>query len=144
MLLRGVRYYLPELLSFTDNRLVCGMNYQIHVPVYNASFKETGNFTAELSYSTSNAPDALKPEGKTPLASTMISLGGWNNDRNNNKGWLVFDVPAYATQGISSGNYYLWVELDTTKNFDEVHESRMSADKITVRITAETTRAIHR
>ncbi|MBQ7219770.1 MAG: hypothetical protein IJS28_02200 [Synergistaceae bacterium] len=103
MQLRGMRYYLPELLSFTDNRLICGLDYQIHVPVYNASFKTTGNFTARLSYSTGNDPAS----SKTALATTTISLNGWSNDRNNNKGWLVFNVPGSATRSIASGNYLL-------------------------------------
>ena len=128
MQLRGMRYYLPELLSFTDNRLICGLDYKIHVPVYNASFKATENFTARLSYSTSNAPNATK----TALATTTISLGGWSNDRNNNKGWLVFNMPGSLTQSIASGNYYLWVELDTTNAVAEVHEARMAANNTTV------------
>ena len=128
MQLRGMRYYLPELLSFTDNRLITGLDYQIHVPVYNASFKDTGNFTARLSYSASNEPTAAK----TALATTTISLGGWSNDRNNNKGWLIFNVPGSMTQNIASGNYYLWVELDTGNAIDEVHEARMAADTSTV------------
>ena len=128
MRLRGMRFYLPELLSFTDNRLICGLDYKIHVPVYNASFKATGNFTALLSYSTSNEPTAKK----IALATTTISLGGWNNNRNDNKGWLVFNVPGSATQNITSGNYYLWVELDTTGAVAEVHESRMKSDNKTV------------
>ena len=129
MQLRGMRYYLPELLSFTDNRLITGLDYQIHVPVYNASFKASGTFTARLSYSASNEPNAAK----TALATTTISLNGWSNDRNQNKGWLVFKVPGSATQNISSGNYYLWVELDTGSAVDEVHESRMASDNRTVR-----------
>ena len=128
MQLRGMRYYLPELLSFTDNRLICGLDYKIHVPVYNASFKATGNFTARLSYSTGNDPASAK----TALATTTISLNGWNNDRNDNKGWLVFNMPGSATRSIASGNYYLWVELDTTSAVDEVHEARMASDNKTV------------
>ena len=58
--------YVKELLSFTDNRLIYGLDYKIHVPVYNDSFKTTGNFTAQLSYSESSAPNA----GKTPIATT--------------------------------------------------------------------------
>ena len=128
MQLRGMRYYLPELLGFTDNRLVCGLDYKIHVPVYNASFKATDNFTARLSYSESDDIASAK----TALATTTISLGGWDNNRNQNKGWLVFDVPGSATQSIASGNYYFWVELDTTGAVDEVHESRMASDNRTV------------
>ena len=104
------------------------MNYKIHVPVYNANFRNTETFTARLSYSTGNLPAS----NKTTLATTTLVLGGWSNERNNNKGWLVFDVPGSATQNIADGIYYLWVELDTTNAVDEVYEARMASDNRTV------------
>ena len=41
-------------------------------------------------------------------------------------------MPGSATRSIASGNYYLWVELDTTSAVDEVHEARMASDNKTV------------
>ncbi|MBQ9404260.1 MAG: hypothetical protein IJU15_04680, partial [Synergistaceae bacterium] len=71
MKIRGVRFYMPDFAFFTDNRLVNGQNYEIRVPLYNASFKDTGSFNVRLSWADGNSPTATK----TPIATTSVTLG---------------------------------------------------------------------
>lgn len=49
MQIRGIKFYVPDFAFFSDNRLINEMNYEIRVPLYNASFKDTGNFNVRLS-----------------------------------------------------------------------------------------------
>ena len=127
--LRGMRFYLPKLNKFTDSDLVNGLAYEIRVPVYNASFKNTGNFKVRLSRTTNPhvAEKDLFKAPKTQIGEVTMSLKGWDNTRSeNNKGWAVFK---WTPTGIARGTYYFYVEIDpdnTLKN--EVHESRFAAD----------------
>ncbi|MBQ7267749.1 MAG: hypothetical protein IJR11_05200, partial [Synergistaceae bacterium] len=126
MKIRGIRFYAPDFAFFTDNRLVNGQNYEIRVPLYNASFKDTGNFNVRLSWTTENSPTAAK----TPIATISMSLGGWKNDSNNNKGWAVFNWIPNLT---SKKQYYLYVEIDPENALDEVHEARYQANSTMIR-----------
>ncbi len=121
MKIRGVRFYMPDFAFFTDNRLVNGQNYEIRVPLYNASFKGTGSFNVRLSWATDNSPTATK----TPIATTSVTLGGWSNTGNNNKGTAVFNWRPNLTP---NKQYYLYVEIDPENALDEVHEGRYQAD----------------
>ncbi len=60
MQIRGIKFYVPDFAFFSDNRLVNGMNYEIRVPLYNASFKDTGNFKVRLSWANDNSMTAAK------------------------------------------------------------------------------------
>ena len=126
MKIRGVRFYAPDFAFFTDNRLVNGQNYEIRVPLYNASFKDTGNFNVRLSWTTENSPTAAK----TPIGTVSMSLGGWKNDKTNNRGWAVFNWTPNLT---SKKQYFLYVEIDPDNALDEVHEARNEANSTTVR-----------
>ncbi|MBQ3398623.1 MAG: hypothetical protein IJG51_07035, partial [Synergistaceae bacterium] len=126
MKIRGVRFYAPDFAFFTDNRLVNGQNYEIRVPLYNASFKDTGNFNVRLSWTTENSPTAAK----TPIGTVSMSLGGWKNDKTNNRGWAVFNWTPNLT---SKKQYYLYVEIDPDNVLDEVHEARYESNSTTVR-----------
>ena len=111
---------MPSYAFYTDNRLVIGEKYKIRVPLYNASFKDTGNFTVKLSYTTDNDSKAAKTE----IATTTLSLGRWQNDKDNNKGWAEFDW----TPNIKAGSYYFYVEIDPDKKLNEVHEEKSEND----------------
>ncbi len=88
MNIRGIKFYMPDYAFFSDNRLMNGQDYEIRVPLYNASFVETSkDFTVRLSWSSSNSPKAQK----NMIAETSMKLGGWRNDKNNNKGWAIFN-----------------------------------------------------
>ncbi|MBQ6971691.1 MAG: hypothetical protein IJP86_04965, partial [Synergistaceae bacterium] len=126
MKIRGIRFYAPDFAFFTDNRLVNGQKYEIRVPLYNASFKDTGNFNVRLSWTTENSPTAAK----TPIGTVSMSLGGWKNDSNNNKGWAVFNWIPNLT---SKKQYYLYVEIDPENALDEVHEARYQANSTMIR-----------
>ena len=119
-LLRGMRFFLPEYLFYTDNRLVNGETYKIRVPLYNASFKDSGNFTVRLSYASDNTAKAAK----TAIATTTLSLGKWDNTKNNNKGWADFNW----TPNLKAGKYYFYVEIDPENKLKEVHEAKSAAD----------------
>lgn len=117
MMLRGMRFTVPSTGLDSDNRLVYGLPYKISVPVYNASFLDTDEFTVRLSYVKNNVPTAAK----TLITEKKISLKGWINTEDRNKGWVDFDW----TPDIASGNYYFYVEIDPENQLEEVHESRL-------------------
>ncbi|MBQ7665995.1 MAG: hypothetical protein IJS42_04700, partial [Synergistaceae bacterium] len=127
MRIRGVKFYVPDFAFFSDNRLVNGQNYEIRVPLYNASFKDTGNFTVRLSWAETNTLSA----NKNLIGETTVSLGGWKNDKNNNKGTAIFNwTPNFTLNASSKRNYYLYVEIDPQNNLSEVHEGRYSGSTI--------------
>ena len=125
MQIRGIKFYVPDFAFFSDNRLINGMNYEIRVPLYNASFKDTGNFNVRLSWADDNSPTA----NKNTIATVSMSLGGWRNDKNNNKGWAVFNWTPNLT---TNSQYYLYVEIDPDNAITEVHEGRYKSDNTTI------------
>ncbi len=122
MQIRGVKFYMPDFAFLTDNRLVTGQNYEIRVPLYNASFKDTDDFIVRLSLASDNTMSAKK----TTIAETTMRLGGWKNGTNNNKGTAVFNWTANISsdQDSKKKNFYLYVEIDPENKLAEVHEAR--------------------
>ena len=60
-----------------------------------------------------------------------MSLGGWKNGSNNNKGWAVFNWTPNITSSSATiwgpnqnKEYYLYVEIDPASKLPEVHEAR--------------------
>ncbi|MBR4197136.1 MAG: hypothetical protein IKQ95_10595 [Synergistaceae bacterium] len=130
-LLRGIRYYVPELALDSNSQLLGGLTYKISVPLYNASFLDTGDFEVRLSYVSKDAFDAENPrttmDKLQPIQTITMSMGGWSNAKSSaNKGWAEFtwDVP----QTLEKGDYYFYVQIDPGKHLEEVHESRLSDD----------------
>ena len=130
-LLRGIRYYVPELALDSNSQLLGGLTYKISVPLYNASFLDTGDFEVRLSYVSKDAFDAENPrttmDKLQPIQTITMSMGGWSNAQSSaNKGWAEFtwDVP----QTLEKGDYYFYVQIDPGKHLEEVHESRLSDD----------------
>ena len=135
MNIRGMRFYVPELDLLSDTEFLAGLTYTIRVPLYNASFKDTGNFAVRLSYAAANDFDIESPHKSMNALKEIqtlrnVSLGGWENAySDNNKGWAEFTwkVPANT----KSGNYRFVVQIDPEGKLQEVHESRLdSAGKI--------------
>ncbi|MBQ7155946.1 MAG: hypothetical protein IJR85_10395, partial [Synergistaceae bacterium] len=126
MKIRGIRFYVPDFAFYSDNRLLNGLKYEIRVPMYNASFKDTGSFNVRLSWANDNSPTAQK----TPIGTVSMTLGGWKNEGNNNKGTAVFEWTPNLTPG---RQYYFYVEIDPDNALDEVHEARYEADNTTIR-----------
>ena len=58
-----------------------------------------------------------------------MSLGDWRNDKNNNKGWAVFNWTPNLT---TNSQYYLYVEIDPDNAVSEVHEGRYKSDNTTI------------
>ncbi|MBQ7733030.1 MAG: hypothetical protein IJT58_03315 [Synergistaceae bacterium] len=130
MEIRGIKFYAPDFAFLTDNRIVNGQNYEIRVPLYNASFKDTGDFTVRLSWIENIKNLSSIPENdKHTIGEVTMSLGGWSNDKNNNKGWAVFNwTPDFK---VTKRAYYFYVEVDSRNDIkDEVHEARHSNGKI--------------
>ena len=125
MKIRGIRFYMPDFSFFTDKRLVNGQNYEIRVPLYNASFVDTGNFNVRLSWTTDNSPTSPK----TVIGTVSMTLGGWRNDKTNNRGTAVFNWQPNIPKG---DNYYFYVEIDPENAITEVHEGRYRADNTTL------------
>ena len=122
--IRGIRFYVPDFAFYSDNRLMKGLKYEIRVPLYNASFKDTGNFIVTLSYTESNdiASVVNKSTNKQTIGTHAVSLGGWNNKKNNNKGTAVFEWTPPMT--LTPKQYYFYVEIDPVHRLSEVHEER--------------------
>ena len=130
MQIRGIRFYVPDFAFYSDNRLVNGLKYEIRVPLYNASFKDTGNFNVRLSWATDNSPTATK----TPIGTVTMSLEGWSNDGDKNKGTAKFEWTPNLTSNKKASNkkYYFYVEIDPDTALDEVHEARYNTDNATI------------
>ena len=123
--IRGMKFYMPDFAFFSDNRLMNGQDYEIRVPLYNASFIDTDDFTVRLSWTKDNSIKATK----NTIATTSIKLGGWKNDKNNNKGWAVFNwTPNLTSCRGTKKPYYFYVEIDPANALDEVHEERYNED----------------
>lgn len=130
--LRGVRFYVPSLDLDSNNALLGGLQYKISVPVYNASFKDTGDFEVSLSYFADSdvrlaAPNTDFKKNPSPLhhiETIKMSLRGWQNGSDLNKGWAEFtwDVP----EDLTDGHYYFYVQIDPSHGLTEVHESRLN------------------
>ncbi len=125
MKIRGIRFYMPDFSFLTDNRLVNGQNYEIRVPLYNASFVDTGKFNVRLSWTTDNSPTFPK----TVIGTVSMTLGGWRNDKTNNRGTAVFNWRPNIPKG---DKYYFYVEIDPENAITEVHEGRYRADNTTL------------
>ena len=122
MQIRGIRFYAPDFAFFTDNRLINGQHYEIRVPLYNASFKDTGDFNVRLSWANDNSPSATK----TIIGDVTMNLKGWSNNNNNNKGTAEFVWTPNLTSNKKASNkkYYFYVEIDPSNSLTEVHEAR--------------------
>ena len=129
MKIRGMRFSVPELgILNSDSKLLAGLTYHISLPIYNASFVDTGSFDVKLSYvKRVDQRNPMYSEGLQEIGRDTLSLGKWNNTiSNNNKGWAEFDwkVPDVA----ESGQYYFLIQIDPDVNLREVHDARLSAD----------------
>ena len=80
------------------------------------------DFVVRLSWAEDNSVQAIK----NPIGTTSpMSLGGWRNDKNNNKGWAVFEwTPSLKSCKNTKKPYYFYVEIDPDNVLDEVHEER--------------------
>ena len=128
---RGIRYYVPALDLDSDKSILGGLEYKISIPVYNASFVDTGDFEVRLSYVDAKDFDISKPNSKIGnlkhIGTVTMSLKGWQNGSRRNKGWADFmwKVP----ENLSEGSYYLYVQIGPEDKLkDEVHESRLASD----------------
>ncbi len=129
MKVRGMRFSVPELgILNSDSKLLAGLTYHIKLPIYNASFVDTGSFDVKLSYvKRVDRRNPMHSEGLQEIGRDTLSLGKWNNIiSNNNKGWAEFDwkVPDVA----ESGQYYFLIQIDPDIKLREVHDARLSAD----------------
>ncbi|MBR0204154.1 MAG: hypothetical protein IJQ56_07300, partial [Synergistaceae bacterium] len=136
--LRGIRFYMPDLAVRTNNKLVKGIPYKIKVPVYNASFVDANNVEVRLSYVPAAKFKAniyeVDKNVITVIGTAKVSLKGWRNGSNKNKGWAEFDYTfPVNNKNLKSGNYEFYVEIDPDNAIKEVHESRFeksTANKI--------------
>ena len=126
MQMRGLRFYVPDIDMLSDTHLVAGLTYEIKVPIYNASFKSTGNFKVKLSYADAgefNIAEPHKTMDKLQAIQTITTkLDGWGD----NKGWAEFmwTIP----EEMVNGSYLFFVQIDPDNEDikDEVHESRLN------------------
>ena len=134
MKMRGMRFYVESLDLHSDTDFLAGLTYKIRVPLYNASFLETGSFDVRLSYAYVGRGkgmfDKERPYDTTQLTPIQtlsgITMGGWSNaSSNSNKKWLEFTwkVPENAV----TGDCVFYVQIDPGKRLAEVHESRMDS-----------------
>ena len=124
MMVRGLRFYVPALDLDSDTNLVAGLTYEIRVPIYNASFKDTGNFSMKLSYALADEFNTINPEKTMNVLKEIqtlnnVSLKGWAD----NKDWAVFTwkIP----ESMATGDYIFFVQIDPEGKLEEVHDSRI-------------------
>ena len=124
MRIRGLRFYVPALDLDSDTNLVAGLTYEIRVPIYNASFKDTGNFSMKLSYALAGEFNTSNPEKTMNVLKEIqtlnnVSLKGWAD----NKDWAVFTwkIP----ESMATGDYIFFVQIDPEGKLEEVHDSRI-------------------
>ena len=130
---RGLRFYVPALKLDSGNSILGGLTYKISVPIYNASFRDTGEFEVKLSYTDSIDLSAPHTSGELHHIDTVkMSLNGWQNGSRLNKGWAEFtwNVP----DKLDDGTYYFYIEIDPSHSLTEVHESRLDANDTLVDI----------
>ena len=134
MRLRGMRFYVPELDLHSNVDFLAGLTYKVRVPLYNASFLDTGKFDVRLSYARAGKTAGTFDKEKPYIISSLkeietlhdITMGGWdNNHSDNNKKWIefTFKVP----KDTEEGEYVFYVQIDPDKKLQEVHESRMDS-----------------
>ncbi|MBQ7215710.1 MAG: hypothetical protein IJS39_06970 [Synergistaceae bacterium] len=123
MKLRGVRIYSKTSSMYSNGIVYPGLSYEIHVPVYNASFLPSDGKTltipAKLYYRRAWSDETGTLIG-TPTATTNV-IGGWKKGTENNKALLRFNwdnVPE-----LQEGAYEFYVVLDPDNQIDEVHEA---------------------
>lgn len=129
-MLRGIRFYMPDLALKTDNKLVKGIPYKIKVPIYNASFVDANNVKVRLSYILAKNfnPNIKAVDSKliTVIGTTTLSLKGWKDGSTENKGWAEFSYTFPVNSNLKSGTYEFYVEIDPSHEIQEVHESRFN------------------
>ena len=100
MQMRGLRFYIPDIDLLSDTHLVAGLTYEIKVPIYNASFKSTGNFHVKLSYANvsefnffvqldpgnEDIKDEVHESRLNYNTGEIIDVGG------NNEGYFAFNI----------------------------------------------------
>ena len=134
MMMRGMRFYVPELDLHSDTLFLAGLTYKVRVPIYNASFVKVDSFDVKLSYAPVGKGDDMFDKERPYITKGLkeietlsgVSIGGWDNYKsNNNKKWLefTFNVP----KGTTEGDYVFYVQIDPGNTLPEVHDSRMNS-----------------
>ena len=114
--IRGIRFYVPAINSYTGSVLYAGGKYRIDVPIYNASFiAPSVPVEVALSYRDKGQTS------KTLIARKSVTIGGWEAGKDSNKAMLSFDFT--VPEKIDPGQKELVVEIDPDNKIDEIHEN---------------------
>ena len=113
--LRGIRFWDELAKTWTTSCLAQDGQYRIQVPLYNASFKDAGDVTVEMSIRRHHSEDVVKVLGRK-----TAHLGGWPN----NKAKVSFDLSGADLLGLDPHEAYhdLCFVLDPDGEIEELHE----------------------
>ena len=128
MTMRGVRFLAKDYNKYTSKNLIAGLNYQVQIPLYNASFKDANNVRVNLYWLKNNVQEEGLDEKVFIGRSPAVNMSGWSDDGKNeanNKAWVYIDFTPNKTI-TKDGNYYLYAEIEYSG--DEVHKNRSAED----------------
>ena len=112
---RGIGFRDVVLKKWTTSALVRGRQYEVRLPLYNASFMNAGGVDVEMRLRASGGDADLRT-----LDRQIVQLGGWTQGVEANKATASFQwtVP----NDLAPGNYDLYFAVDPDNKLDELHE----------------------
>ena len=111
--LRGIRFKEKDTGKWASSCLAQDADYEVHVPLYNASFVDAGEVTVEM-----RLREHFSSADKEVLGRTTVKLGGWPNHR----ATAVFGLTSAKLSGLVPDNYDLWFAVDPSGDITELHE----------------------
>ena len=112
---RGIGFWDVVLKKWATSALVRGGQYEVRLPLYNASFKDAGGVEVEMRLRAGGGDADLRT-----LDRQIVQLGGWTQGTEANKATASFQwtVP----NDLAPGNYDLYFAVDPDNKLDELHE----------------------
>ena len=111
---RGVRLWDDGAKSWSSQLLAQDASYKVHVPLYNASFKDAGGVKVALGIRKYQSEEIVREK----VDEIVVKLGGWPD----NKATAVFDLPSAVLSSLPPDNYDLVFVVDPDNEIDELHE----------------------
>ncbi len=112
---RGIGFWDVVLKKWATSALVRGRQYEVRLPLYNASFMNAGGVDVEMRLRAQGGDADLRT-----LDRQAVRLGGWTQGVEANKATASFQwtVP----NDLAPGNYDLYFAVDPDNKLDELHE----------------------
>ena len=118
--MRGVRIKNMDTSAYTNGIVYPGLNFQIQVPIYNASFLPEGGKKLDVPMSLYYREAGSDKEGEL-IGTATPKIGGWKAGTEDNKALAEFEwknVPK-----LKQGAWEFYVVIDPENKIPEVHEA---------------------